>query len=113
MLLRSLSIVDLYGALSVDVPFNEEITLLVGINGSGKTSVLNVVDWLLKPDLPRLGLADYENLALHFREGEHDYVISAVKSEAKVVLSIVGGDASLEPITFDRSEEHTSELQSL
>ncbi len=42
MLLKSLSIVGLHGALTLDVNFNKDMTLLVGINGSGKTSVLNV-----------------------------------------------------------------------
>ena len=90
MLLKSLSIVGLHGALTLDVGFNEDITLLVGINGSGKTSVLNVIDWLLKPDLERLALADYDLLSLHFTENHRKYELTAQKTPGTVTLSIHG-----------------------
>jgi predicted ATP-binding protein involved in virulence len=80
MLLKSLSIIGLHGTLTLDVQFNEDITLLVGINGSGKTSVLNVIDWLLKPDFRRLAITDYELLALSFIEDNNNYKLTAKKS---------------------------------
>ena len=99
MLLKSLSIIGLHGALTLDVRFNEDITLLVGINGSGKTSVLNVIDWLLKPDLRRLALADYHSLSLRFTEDNTSYELVAEKTSATVTLSIRGKQTVLKPIT--------------
>ncbi len=64
MLLKHLAIKRLYGYLSKEVPLNERITLLVGINGSGKTSVLNVLNWLLVPSLGDLCTHEFEELAL-------------------------------------------------
>ena len=87
MVLKSLSIVGLYGALNLDVRFNEDITLLVGINGSGKTNVLNVIDWLLKPDFRRLAVASYESLALSFTEDRKSYKLIAKKTATTVTLS--------------------------
>lgn len=101
MLLKSLSIRRLYGALTLDVQFNKDITLLVGINGSGKTSVLNVIDWLLKPDLGQLALVDYTSLALRFMEGPVSYQLTARRTPLKVTLSIRGTKTPLRPITLN------------
>jgi predicted ATP-dependent endonuclease of OLD family len=98
MQLQSLSIVGLHGALTLDVSFNEAITLLVGINGSGKTSVLNAVEWLLKPDMKQLATAVYSRLCLKFTEGKTPYVLTATKSAALVILSLEGTKVPLKPI---------------
>jgi DNA repair exonuclease SbcCD ATPase subunit len=45
---------NLYGYLNKEINLNRDINLLVGINGSGKTSVLNVINWLLIPSFPNL-----------------------------------------------------------
>jgi predicted ATP-binding protein involved in virulence len=66
----------MYGYMSMDVKFNDEITLLIGINGSGKTTVLNVIDWLLKPNLPKLATADYKKISIEFEHLEKLYQIS-------------------------------------
>lgn len=101
MILHLLSIVRLHGALSLEVAFNDEITLLVGINGSGKTSVLNVIDWLLKPDLKKLALASFERLSLEFSEGGTAYEIVATRTESKVMLTIAGGKHAPKPISVN------------
>src|SRR5664280_2268638 len=100
MLLKALSIRGLYGTLSLDVEFNEEITLLVGINGSGKTSVINVIEWLLKPDFQRLALAQYDSLTLNFSENNTNYKLTAERSSENVILSIDGPQTPLNPITI-------------
>jgi predicted ATP-dependent endonuclease of OLD family len=81
MQLHSVSIVGLHDALTLEVEFNEEITLLVGINGSGKTSVLNVIDWLLKPDLQKLATTVYKRLSLSFTDKNAKYSITATKTD--------------------------------
>ncbi|HEY4931081.1 MAG TPA: AAA family ATPase [Terriglobales bacterium] len=100
MLLKSLSIRGLYRTLTLDVEFNEEITLLVGINGSGKTSVINVIEWLLKPDFRRLALEQYDSLTLKFEENNINYKLAARKSSENVILSIDGPQTPLKPITI-------------
>lgn len=99
MQLNSISIKGLYGALSLESRFNEDITLLVGINGSGKTSVLNVIDWLLRPDLKRLAAASYHSLSLSFGHKGRLYVLTAKKTDVLMSLSLEGAVAALKPIT--------------
>jgi len=100
MQLTSVSIVGLHGVLSLKVDLNKDITLLVGINGSGKTSVLNVIDWLLKPDMRQLAVATYESLSLSFKQGDISYVLTAAKSQSLVSLSLAGHPVALKPITI-------------
>lgn len=64
MRLKRLEIKKLYGTFTKTVSFDERLNLLVGINGSGKTSILNCIDWLLKPDLPRLAATKFASLKL-------------------------------------------------
>jgi predicted ATPase len=99
MKLTHLSIVGLHEALTLDVQFNDEITLLIGINGSGKTSVLNAIDWLLKPDLTKLAVATYKKLSLSFEHKDTPYVLTASKTSSLLTLSLTGSKTPMKPIT--------------
>ena len=54
MILKRLKVVNLYGYLTREIDFEDDINILVGINGSGKTSILNLLNWLLTPSIPDL-----------------------------------------------------------
>ena len=43
MKIDTLVISNLYGYINKEIDFNNDLTLLVGINGSGKTSILNII----------------------------------------------------------------------
>lgn len=101
MQLTSLSIKKLHGALSLDVDFRPEVTLLVGINGSGKTSVLNCIEVLLRPDMRRLATLDYERISLTFEREEKTFSVVAAKTAKKVTLSLEEGSEDFQPITID------------
>ena len=100
VLLKHLVIKRLYGHLSKEVHLKDRITLLVGINGSGKTSVLNVLNWLLVPSLADLCTNEFEELALTFRWKHQDYVIRCKQSDTQLVLKVkgVGGGRSYRPL---------------
>lgn len=100
MHLTSLSIKKLHGALTLDVDFRPEVTLLVGINGSGKTSVLNCIEMLLRPDMRRLATLDFERLSLTFERDDQIFRVVAAKSAKLVTLSVKGGGDDLQPITI-------------
>ena len=97
VVLKHLVIKRLHGYLSKEVALNERITLLVGINGSGKTSVLNVLNWLLVPSLADLCTVEFEELALAFRRHHKDYVIRCTQSDKQLVLQ-VNGAGELRPL---------------
>jgi predicted ATPase len=79
MYVKKLSISNLYGYMSKEVQFNTDINLLVGINGSGKTSLLNIINWLLKPDLASLSVIEFDILELDFFYEGSDFQIKSTQ----------------------------------
>ncbi len=101
MRLLKLRTVELHGSLNLELDFNEDLNLLVGINGSGKTSALNVVEWLLKPKLEKLATQKYSELSLSFLERGNYYVIRSVKDKSSVRIKIENNVESFNDIVID------------
>ncbi len=66
MRILNLRIERLYGYIDKNIDFNDDITLLVGINGSGKTSILNIINWIISPSLPNLCITEFKTITLSF-----------------------------------------------
>src|SRR5690554_6109113 len=66
MHIEKLKIVGLHGYIDKEIDFKSDITMLVGINGSGKTSILNILNWLIKPSLPNLCVTEFKSINLIF-----------------------------------------------
>ena len=66
MTLHHLSLRKLHGYMNKEIDFRSDINLIVGINGSGKTSVLNAVSWLLQPSIPDLCTTQFDEIRLDF-----------------------------------------------
>ena len=65
MRLKNIEIVGLHGYINKNIPFHQDINLLVGINGSGKTSVLNIISWMMNPaSLPELCVTQFKKISL-------------------------------------------------
>lgn len=109
MKLKKASVVKLYGSLDRDVSFNPELNLLVGINGSGKTSILNAIDWLLRPNLPRLAATQFERISLSLIFEGRDLTLQAAQDEKKVSVSAVGLPEEYKPITVTFTK-HPSQI---
>jgi predicted ATPase len=77
---------NLYGFINKTVDFKENINLLVGINGSGKTSILNILHWLTKPSLPDLAVTEFSQLILDFTFKNENYQLKATQDEVEVKL---------------------------
>lgn len=56
----------LYGGLAFDFRLREGINLLVGINGSGKTTALNIVNWLLSLNIPALAMTSFSEVGIEY-----------------------------------------------
>lgn len=61
-----LEIKGLYGYIDKEIDFYNDITLLVGINGSGKTSLLNIIHWMIKPSIAILCVTEFKVIKLIF-----------------------------------------------
>jgi AAA ATPase domain len=67
--IKSFSVYGLFGTDNVHIPFDENIKILVGENGLGKTQVLNLFYYTLTTNFFRLGEFDFDKLILEFRQG--------------------------------------------
>ena len=88
MHLKKLEMRNLYGTLDKVVNFNQDLNLLVGINGSGKTSVLNIIDWLLSPNLQKMCVTPFDKLTLTFSYDRSIYTIEAVQKGLNFSLNL-------------------------
>jgi energy-coupling factor transporter ATP-binding protein EcfA2 len=80
-----------HGYMDFDITLNDDLTFLTGINGSGKTTVVNAISALITPSLISLGCTDYASMEveLHSVElGEKtvQVTISAVRGEGDFTL---------------------------
>jgi predicted ATPase len=85
---KTLIIKKLYGYLNKKIDFKDNINLLVGINGSGKTSILNTVNWLLTPSLPHLCVTEFESLELLFEYNNTEYTIKVTQDSKLLTYKI-------------------------
>lgn len=84
----NLKIKNLYGYIDKNIDFNEDLNLLVGINGAGKTSILNILSWLITPSLPNLCLTEFERIELIFEFNKIQYVITCEHTESLLQYNI-------------------------
>lgn len=90
MKIKKLIIRDLYGYLNKEIDFNDRINLLVGINGSGKTSILNIVTWLITRDFPHLCCTEFSLLSLEIIHQDKSYIINCRQEGLNLTLGVDG-----------------------
>ncbi|WP_246863071.1 AAA family ATPase [Dolichospermum sp. UHCC 0315A] len=66
--IKSFSVYGLFGTDEVHIPFDENIKILVGENGIGKTQVLNLFYYILTRNFFKLGEFKFDRLVLSFND---------------------------------------------
>jgi ABC-type lipoprotein export system ATPase subunit len=77
MQLRRIRYKNIYGYLSGDLTFRRGENFLVGINGCGKTTVLNLIRWLLQPSMPDLLTLEHDLITLDLEHNQNIYSIQS------------------------------------
>ena len=105
MIIQTASFKNLHGHLNPNLSFQRDISILTGVNGSGKTTILNAMAWMLSPTSVQGGLpAAYLLSCLEFDEiniaytvpGQRKYQrLQARRSEDAIELSVQGIDSAL------------------
>src|SRR5436190_14184054 len=90
MTLRHLSLRRLHGYMNKEIDFRSDINLIVGINGSGKTSVLNAVSWLLQPSIPDLCTTQFDEVRLDFSQDTGNACIRCTQTETEFQFFLEG-----------------------
>lgn len=88
-----------FGHIGFDVKFNDDLTFLTGINGSGKTTVINFLINLLTPDIYELQKIRFHSAELQFLddEGARRFIKASTGSDGTIRLEASGAE---EPFTY-------------
>jgi predicted ATPase len=67
--IQKYTINGLFNSLKVEIPFDDDIKILIGENGLGKTTILNSLYYLLTKKWDKLAKIAFENIELQFSSG--------------------------------------------
>ena len=105
MIIKNASFKNLHGHLDMVLSFREGVNILIGSNGSGKTSILNAMAWILSPASVQDGISaayllsglKFDQIDIEFTgtdQGEVKHV-TASRSEGSVSINITDVDDDL------------------
>lgn len=105
MKLKSFEAKDVFGYLNFDFDFKSDISLLVGVNGSGKTSALRLIQAILSPSFKDLLTIDFSSSKLSYYDTDNRVIAISVKKENKLLCMDVSGlKDTLEIPVIDKDE---------
>lgn len=107
MRIISLKAKNLYGSLDLNLKFYDDLNLLVGINGSGKTSALSIIDWLLGLNLPKLASHSFDYISVNIDLDGKYYHIYAEHRNSTLFVGIDCAYRNFEPISVKIHENHS------
>lgn len=97
MKIKQLRVSGLYGYLDFNVNFYNDITFLIGINGSGKTSILNVLSWVITPSLKDLATNEFRSISITVSDRGKDEIINVFKKgkKEKIIFNRSGNEIEI------------------
>ena len=106
MIIKSASFKRLNGHIDLELSFHPGVNILIGVNGSGKTSVLNAMAWTLSPASVQDGTPaayllaglDFDEIKIAYANLEDDEVqqVEATRSGDTIYIGVNGVDKPLE-----------------
>lgn len=88
MELKRIQYEKVHGHLTDQLSFTQGENFLVGINGCGKTTVLNLIRWILSPSLPDLCILEHDLIVLEVIHDNIQYTISSAIKENSHELNV-------------------------
>jgi len=105
MKIKALKVTGLYGYFDKEIQFNEDVTVLVGINGSGKTSILNIIKWILGPSIPELCTLEFKSIILIFDYFGSENIIECKHDESNFIFFTTQDGYKYEPLIISKIKE--------
>ncbi len=108
MRIKSFEAKSLHGVLNYKLKFDRTLNFLTGINGCGKTSVLNAIVALITPSLQRLSHLRFDSLELEITSEGKPLTISATQENEMITLACSESDSKLKFQRFAVEEYYAS-----
>lgn len=86
--LKQFSIYDLWGEKQVHLKFHDNKLILVGENGSGKTTILRIVYETLACKWPMLSVKNFSKIELSFSADKPITIFKSKIQDAKYALTV-------------------------
>lgn len=92
----------LHGFLDIDLAFKDDITIIVGRNGSGKTSALNLISDFLRLDLVSLKKVPFSAARLELSDSVAGKVVIVASNDdsSKEITITIGDSAATFPLSI-------------
>lgn len=67
IMIKRFKVINLFGYKTVDLTFDDKVKILIGENGSGKTTVLNALYYILSQKYVKLNQIHFDEIEIHFK----------------------------------------------
>lgn len=93
---------NIHGYLSFDIKLRNGLNILVGINGSGKTSALNIIEMLSVPDYAAIATTEFLEIGIELKpkEAKKKIAIIAKKTDEEINIFTVVDTKKSAPINI-------------
>lgn len=73
--LSSVEIEGFWGRFNVSCTFNDDVNIIIGKNGTGKTTFMNILTAVLSVDVESLSSNDFSSVKIILKEGNKNKTI--------------------------------------
>lgn len=98
MKIKAFTVKQLHGFLDIDLSFNDDLTIIVGRNGAGKTSALSLISDMLRLDMAAIRRVPFREAVLHLDHPALGNVVVCAENDSQgklISLDMQGVRASL------------------
>ena len=96
--------------IDIDIDFNTDLSILIGTNGSGKTTALNIIQALLLPKIVDLITIPFESINLRLENKSNIYNISVNKKQDYINFDILNNFDEKLVETFKLNKDYIDEF---
>lgn len=105
--LLGLHVTKLYGNYNYDVKFNSDVTFIFGVNGCGKTTILNITEAIITGCLYKLFDYDFDKIILEYTNQNEEYSIQIdYKNNDIINISFKSKEKQIKKLDVDSVNHH-------